>query len=307
MTKKQNLLVIIDLENDAVNVVTRAAWLAKLMNCDLDLLMCETAMNPILGRNLLLSHESSELLSQLEQTQQQLMSDLVDVANEHGITAETHVLDERPIADAILAYADETRPKMIIKGTQYHPASERSIFIGADWYLIRKCREPLYLVKKKSISAEPLIVAAVDPMHEDDKPAALDQAIIDQALSITEKAGGEVHLFHSYQRLVAIGTAANKSILSKALPVEAIDKRIKKEHRSALDALASTNNFDPAQVHQLPGRTHELLPTFVRSKGADLVVMGALARWGLKRMVMGSTAERVLDHLPCDVLIVRAE
>jgi nucleotide-binding universal stress UspA family protein len=33
--------------------------------------------------------------------------------------------------------------------------------------------------------------------------------------------------------------------------------------------------------------------------------MGALARWGLKRMVIGSTAEKVLDHLPCDILIVR--
>ena len=33
--------------------------------------------------------------------------------------------------------------------------------------------------------------------------------------------------------------------------------------------------------------------------------MGALARWGVKRMLIGSTAERVIDHLPCDVLIVR--
>jgi nucleotide-binding universal stress UspA family protein len=33
--------------------------------------------------------------------------------------------------------------------------------------------------------------------------------------------------------------------------------------------------------------------------------MGALARWGLKRAVIGSTAERVLDQLPCDILLVR--
>jgi nucleotide-binding universal stress UspA family protein len=34
--------------------------------------------------------------------------------------------------------------------------------------------------------------------------------------------------------------------------------------------------------------------------------MGALARWGLKRAILGSTAEKVLDHLPCDILIVRS-
>ncbi len=33
--------------------------------------------------------------------------------------------------------------------------------------------------------------------------------------------------------------------------------------------------------------------------------MGALARWGLKKMIIGSTAERVIDHVASDVLIVR--
>ena len=46
---------------------------------------------------------------------------------------------------------------------------------------------------------------------------------------------------------------------------------------------------------------------FVRTHKVGLVVMGALARWSLKRAVIGSTAERVLDSLPCDVLIVRPE
>ncbi len=46
---------------------------------------------------------------------------------------------------------------------------------------------------------------------------------------------------------------------------------------------------------------------FARAQGTDLVVMGALARSALKRRVVGSTAEKVLDHLPCDILIVRPE
>jgi universal stress protein E len=38
---------------------------------------------------------------------------------------------------------------------------------------------------------------------------------------------------------------------------------------------------------------------------ADIVVMGALARSGLKRLLIGNTAERMLDRLNCDVLIVK--
>ena len=33
--------------------------------------------------------------------------------------------------------------------------------------------------------------------------------------------------------------------------------------------------------------------------------MGALARSGLKRLLIGNTAERVMDHLPCDLLVIK--
>ena len=39
---------------------------------------------------------------------------------------------------------------------------------------------------------------------------------------------------------------------------------------------------------------------------ADVVVMGAVSRRGLKRLFVGNTAEDVLDKLPCDLLIVKA-
>jgi hypothetical protein len=33
--------------------------------------------------------------------------------------------------------------------------------------------------------------------------------------------------------------------------------------------------------------------------------MGAISRSGLKRAMIGNTAERVLNQLPCDVLVVK--
>jgi universal stress protein E len=35
--------------------------------------------------------------------------------------------------------------------------------------------------------------------------------------------------------------------------------------------------------------------------------MGAIARSGLRRALIGSTAERVLESLPCDVLVVKPQ
>ena len=37
-----------------------------------------------------------------------------------------------------------------------------------------------------------------------------------------------------------------------------------------------------------------------------MIILGSRGRTGLARLVLGSTAEQVLDHLPCDILIVKA-
>ena len=47
------------------------------------------------------------------------------------------------------------------------------------------------------------------------------------------------------------------------------------------------------------------LPRLAKKHAAALVVMGAVSRQGLKRVFIGNTAERVIDKLDCDVLIVK--
>jgi nucleotide-binding universal stress UspA family protein len=44
-----------------------------------------------------------------------------------------------------------------------------------------------------------------------------------------------------------------------------------------------------------------------REQGADLIVMSTHARGGLGRLVFGSTADAVLRHAPCPVLLIRVE
>ena len=305
MAASNSILVIIEPDTHPHEVIDRAIWLARISDCSLDVLLCDPDVGP-LREGWYLSNEAKEIGENIRAAQKEIIEDLADNARKMDIKVNTGVLEDRPIAEGILHRVRETNPCYLIKGTQYHSAAERAIFVDTDWQLIRGCPCPLYLVKPKELREHPVLLAAVDPTHSHDKSAALDQVIVEQAQNIANATEGEVHLVHSYQRISSVGSEATRTFKPIKIPIDALDKKIAAEHREKLDALAKAYSVDEEHVHQLPGRTRELLPTFARAHNVDIVVMGALARWGLKRAVIGSTAERVLDHLPCDVLIVRA-
>jgi len=112
-------------------------------------------------------------------------------------------------------------------------------------------------------------------------------------------------LLHTYERLDEIGAHAKLKVKPTKVRIGEIEDKMRDEHRRHLDSLAAKNSIAPEAIYQLPGRTRDILPTFTRTHGVDLVIMGAVARSGLKRRIVGSTAEQVMDHLPCDILIAR--
>ena len=304
MSENEKILVIVEPDNHPHEVVERASWLAELNNCDLHLILCDPDVGA-LSTGIFLSNETRDLAQQIRTAQKEMIDDIALDARGRGINVSTDVLEQRPVSDAILQIALDMHPRYVVKGTEYHSIAERAIFVDTDWQLIRTCPFPLWLVKPHEMTKQPVVVAAVDPVHSHDKPAALDQLIVKTAKAITGPVDGEVHLLHTYQRIAGIGREATKTFKPIRLPIDDLSKKIQAEHREQLDALAAANDIDADHTHQLPGSTRDLLPTFARTHGADVVVMGALARWGLRRMIIGSTAEKVLDHLPCDILIVR--
>ncbi|MGB5258067.1 MAG: universal stress protein [Woeseiaceae bacterium] len=303
MTKP--ILCIVELDNDPQHVVARASWLAKLFGSDLELVLSEPVTN-YLGDSFVYLMETQLLAESVRAEQEALLERLATSAEEQGIKVTASLSNERPEADMIVAKAAACDAYFVVKGTHYHTPLERATLAHTDWQLIRKLPQPLWFVKGKEWHDSPRVVAAVDPVHSHDKDASLDREIISSAKKIAEKCGGKLMLFHSYQRLEEIGSKVTWRIKPEKFAVDKLDEKIRAEHREALDALAAEFSIDAEAVHQLPGRTHELLPTFARANGIDLVVMGALARSGLQQRIVGSTAAKTLDRLQCDVLVVHA-
>ena len=63
--------------------------------------------------------------------------------------------------------------------------------------------------------------------------------------------------------------------------------------------------FWPENCHIRSGHPYEEIRDLARKLNIDLIVLASRGNMGLKRLVLGSTAERVVRFSPCPVLVVR--
>lgn len=61
----------------------------------------------------------------------------------------------------------------------------------------------------------------------------------------------------------------------------------------------------PASTSLRTGMPHLEIAEAAKDLGIDLIILSTHGRSGLARMLLGSTAEKVVRHAPCPVLIVR--
>jgi universal stress protein E len=212
----------------------------------------------------------------------------------------------RPLHEGITRQVLRYQPDLVLKDTRHHPVIERALFTNTDWHLIRECPAPLLLVRSEDWPEKPRILAAVDPMHEDDKPAVLDSNILDIAGHLAEATRGELHVLHVFELVDRIA-ALEGTYVPVATPAADLAKRFEAAHRQALEDLVAGRNIPWDRVRMRAGEVRRELRETARALHAALVVMGAVARGRLARLFIGSTAEQVLESLPCDVLIVKPE
>lgn len=220
-----------------------------------------------------------------------------------GIDVETKAVWDKPLHEAIIRETLRSEPRLVMKDTHFHPAISRALVTNTDWHLIRDCPAPLWLVRGDAWRGPPRVVAFVDPLHEYDRPAALDHRILAEGARVATALGGELHAVHCHD---TTGLAAAPGLPGSAAPADLVAGS-RATHATALGSLAATAGVPGERTHLRRGAPAAAITAAAGELGADLAVMGAVSRSGLQRIFLGSTAEQVLDRLPCDVLVVKPE
>ena len=306
MKKINQILSVIDPTTDAQPAMERAAWLAEKTGAELELFICY--YNEYLSGDRLFDSPSlekarQEIIGGHEKHLEKLAAPLRD----RGIKVNTVAVWDHPLYEGIVRHAAATGADIVLKDTHHHSAVSRALLTNTDWNLIRACAAPLWLVKPQAIADEPVFVASIDPLNEHDKPAALDDEILVISKTLADACGGEVRAFHSYDPRIAVATATANAYIPVSLPFDEIEKQMREQHEKRFNEVISFHDIGEDHAHLIAGLTHEELPELAEKVKADVVVMGAVSRNRWKRLFIGATAERTLEHLPCDLLIVKPD
>lgn len=286
------ILVVIEADEPAQPALDKATMLAKLADCELELIVSDFNSfledgyfyDPLQAKELRYQH-GEHRLAELEAMAAPL--------REQGLTVSVSTAWENPPHKGIVSRAKMLDASLVIKTTRKHNKLARHFLANEDWELVRYCPTPLLLVKDLPWSGEPTFIAAIDPEHLHDKPSNLDQKLISSTLALAAICGGDMHLYHSTWKPPLAGIYpldADSGRSEQALLALARDYQIKEE-------VCHCDN-DPVAL-SLPQLTEEI--------GASAVVMGAISRSRIDRIMIGSTAERLLDELDCDVFIIKPD
>ena len=302
MNRIDNILVIVDPTAAEHPCVDKAGLLALKLSARLELFVCETRAS---REARLAAHARGRSQAPSVVNTKALLEALAGPLRAGGldVTTETECAD--PLHVGLVGRTQRTSAALVVKDTHHHSLAQRTLLSNTDWNLIRSCPVPLLLTKAKPWSARPRILAAIDPGHANDKPAALDHRILEHAAFLTKALDGELHAAHAYVPLAVIA-AASGGISPMAVSVSAEELSMEeRDKRRQVQELVTRYAVEPTHVHLQLGGPGELLPRIAQSMEAAIVAMGAISRSGLKRVFLGATAEDVLERLPCDAFIVK--
>jgi nucleotide-binding universal stress UspA family protein len=122
---------------------------------------------------------------------------------------------------------------------------------------------------------------------------------LNYAVALARKFAAAVHLLHVTAPDEAAVPGVAHTLRQTAQAVLSVQERLAKTHEKYLFP------FWPENTHIRTGQAFHEICEQAREIGADLIVIGTRGNTGLKRVLLGSTTERVVRFSHCPVLAVR--
>jgi nucleotide-binding universal stress UspA family protein len=123
---------------------------------------------------------------------------------------------------------------------------------------------------------------------------------LEYALPLVKHFDAQLHLVHAFDFDYRPSMLAAMPI---ALPEVELGRHARRRLRHIANKYAIA--LPPESLHVVQGRAYQAICGLARKLETDLVVLATRGHTGLKHIFLGSTAERIVQHASCPVLVVR--
>ncbi|ASP39921.1 hypothetical protein CHH28_15125 [Bacterioplanes sanyensis] len=292
-----HILVVLDNEHLKQHALDRALWLASALKADLTLLTatyeayCDDqssidADTRLRIKEALINKSTAWIESFVEDT---------------DVKVRTEVHWQKHLHDAVIESMRDQEYDLVIKGTHEHSLMDR-IFTHTDWNLLRHCPAPVLLVKNNKPWQHNRVLASIDATSGDEGHILINDNILSYAEHLADHFDTDLHLANAYP-LVSVAFA----MVPEVTAPDDVQKYILEQHQEACADWANKFNINDDHVHIDEGDADDVIARFAKSLQADLVVVGTVGREGLAGVLLGNTAELLVDKVDCDVLVIKPD
>jgi universal stress protein E len=219
-----------------------------------------------------------------------------------GLDVSVQLLWTGHVFDEIQHYVRTLRPSMLIKDIHHEPSVQRLFSTPLDWDLLRHCPCPIQFVTDSRHPLPLKVLAAVNLYRSRDADLRLNDQILSAASYLAAQCHASLHVLYVYD-WAAIYVSGTTRL--GAMPIESgFHEALSDAHEESFSLLCAHHGILDRRRHFLTGTPQTTLEAFAKGNHFDVLVMGTLPRQGQER-VMGDTAEMVLAHAPCSVLVVK--
>jgi len=315
MKRFKDILCMVESGNECELALERAVTLSKNNQARLTVMSVVPSISAGIGMPKG-APISTELQEASVSTCKQELESLVE-SYRHKIKIETKVLIGTPFLEIVREVLRNAHD-LVIKCPESQDWLEH-LLSSDDKHLLRKCPCPVWMVRPQSGELFDRILAAVDvddsyPSQELKTRQALNEMVIELASSLAVSEFAELHVVNAWE---AIGESTMRHSAFLQRPEKEINAYVdqaQQHHTQLFNTFikkASARLGEDAadyikpQLHMPKGSARKVIPELAKALHVDCIVMGTVARTGVPGLIMGNTAETILDQLECSVLAIK--
>lgn len=186
---------------------------------------------------------------------------------------------------------------LVLVGTRGLAKLEQ-FFVGSTAKrLIRKCPSSVWIVKAGHVVPPRVVLAATDFSD-------ISVKAVKQGMMIAQQSKAEFHLLH-----IVDSRDVPEDIISHVPKGSSVRQEINEEASRRLEKFLETLGIDrkTIHVHLSWGTPWQEIQRISRHQAADMIAIGTVGRSGIKGLLLGNTAEKVLDTCDCSILTVKPD